>query len=373
MLPASASFQSLTAQVVARLAAEIAAGTWVGWLPGERDLTGVLRVSRKTVRKALGELTRRGVLATARGQGHRIVAPAAGRRRDTVSVGLLTLEPLERLRPFTALWIDELRALLFENDRPLALYSGHRFFSSRANRELERLVRQNPQSCWVLAHTDDRIQQWFHARGVPCVLAGSGHPGLPLPSVDLDYSAVCRHAAGLMVGRGHRRLALLVRDTQRAGDLDSAAGFLAGAARTGRRDVEAIIVRHADTAEAAHRALARIFDRPGAPTALLVAVPAFYLTVVSFLAARRLRVPHDVSLVSRDDESFLPFLTPVPARYSCRPRDYAKRLLPLVLALARGDAVPVAPQRIEPRYLPGPSLDRPGPGMQAGRPRAEAR
>ncbi len=363
MPPDSASFQSLTAQVATRLSAEIAAGTWVDWLPGERDLTGALRVSRKTVRKALAELKRRGELTTARGQGHRIVAPAAARRREATSVGLLTLDPLERLRPFTALWVDELRALLFENERALTLFSGARFFSARSDRELERLVRQHPQACWVLAHTDDRIQQWFHARGVPCVLAGSGHRGLPLPSVDLDYFAVCRHAAGLLAGRGHRRLALLVRDSQRAGDLDSVAGFLEGTERTGRRDVEARVVRHADTAEAALRALERTFDTAAPPTALLVAVPAFYLTAVSFLAARRLRVPHDVSLISRDDESFLPFLNPVPARYSCRPRDFAKRLLPLVLALARGQTVATGPQRIEPRFLPGPSLGRRGPAL----------
>jgi LacI family transcriptional regulator len=356
MPPDVPAFKSLTAQVAHRIALEIDAGTWVDWLPGERALTETLRVSRKTIRKALAQLQRDGRIATLHGQGHRITAPVPPVPGATRSVGLLTLDPLENLRPFTALWVDELRALLFENRLTLALFSGHRFFSTRADLELSRLVRQNPQSCWVLAHTDERIQQWFHARGVPCILAGSGHRGLLLPSVDLDYFAVCRHAVGVMTRHGHRRLAMLLRDSQRAGDLDSAAGFLDGAKSVGRADVEARVIRHPDTVESTLTALGRLFSRPSPPTALLIAHPAHYLTTVSFLAARGQRVPDDVSLISRDTESFLSYLTPTPARYSCSPRVYAKRLLPLVLRLTHGEAVPHGPQRIEPQFIRGPSL-----------------
>jgi len=356
MPPDAPAFKSLTSQVTHRMMLEIEAGTWVEWLPGERALSETLRVSRKTIRKALAQLQLEGRIETQHGQGHRIIAPARPARTPANSVGLLTLDPLENLRPYTALWVDELRALLFENRMSLALFSGHRFFSARADIELARLVRQKPQACWVLAHTDGRIQRWFHAHGVPCILAGSVHRGLELPSVDLDYFAVCRHAVGVMVRHGHRRIALLLRDSERAGDLDSAAGFVDGAGRLGRTDVEAQVVRHADTVEATLNALARLFSRPAPPTAVLIAHPAHYLTAVSFLADRGLRVPRDVALISRDDESFLSYLTPTPARYSCRPRTYAKRLLPLAIKLAQGVTVPRDPQRIVPQYIRGPSL-----------------
>lgn len=354
----SSAFKSLAAQVTQRIAHEIAAGTWIDWLPGERALTETLRVSRKTVRKALGQLQRDGLITTQHGQGHRIVAPARSGRDGSRSVGLVTLDPLEQLRPFTALWVDELRALLFENGMNLALFSGPRFFSARSDLELARLVRQNPQCCWVLAHSNERIQQWFHRHEVPCILAGSGHRGLLLPSVDLDYFAVCRHAVGVMTRLGHRRLGLLLRHTQRAGDLDSEAGFLAGARSVGRPDVEPVIARHADTVEATLHALAGLFGRAAPPTALLIAHPAHYLTTVSFLAGRGLRVPADVSLISRDSETFLSYLVPTPARYSCTPRTYARRLLPNVLKLAQGDTVPPGAQRIEPQFIRGPSLAR---------------
>lgn len=352
-------YQSLTAQVTTRLEGEIAAGTWVDWLPGERALTDALHVSRKTIRHALAQLKRDGRITTVSGQGHRIVAGPRAVRRPSDSVGLLTLNSLEDLRPFTALWIDELRSLLFANRTRLATFSGHRFFTGRADTELARLVRQNPQACWVLAHTDARIQQWFCEQRVPCIVAGSSPRGVPLPNVDLDYFAVCRHAVGAMTRHGHRRLAFLLRESERAGDIASDAGFVDGARSSGHRDVEAVVMRHGGTVDAVLRALARLFDRAIPPTALLVGDPTHYLTTISFLAQRGLQVGREVSLISRASDSFLGYLTPAPAHYACSPRTYAKRLLPAVLTLAQGGEVATGARRIVPPFIPGPSLARP--------------
>ena len=70
-------------------------------------------------------------------------------------------------------------------------------------------------------------------------------------------------------------------------------------------------------------------------------------------------MPHDVSLVSRDSDPFLSYLTPTPARYTLSPKTYAKRLFPLVLALVRGEAIAHRELRIEPKFVPGPSLAAP--------------
>src|SRR4051812_29270660 len=158
-------YQSLPLQVAGRIAAEIAKGTWGGWLPGERTLAKNLQVGRKTLRKALAHLQREGALETRHGQGHRIVsstASTADQDGSTVSVGLLTSQALEHLRPFTALWVDELRSLLFGNGVRFETFTGQRFFTARPEKALGRLVQQNPQTCWILAHSNERIQHWFH-------------------------------------------------------------------------------------------------------------------------------------------------------------------------------------------------------------------
>ncbi len=365
MSSAPQKYQSLTAQVAERIAAEIKNGTWGNWLPGERTLTKTLQTSRKTLRKALAQLKREGTIRTRHGLGHEIRGAAGSAPSLTGAgegtVGLLTPESLENLRPYTALWVDELRALLFESGAKLTTFSGHRFFTGRPEKALARLVEQNPQRCWVLAHSNERIQQWFHEKRVPCIIAGSSHPGLPLPNVDLDYFAVCRHAAGAMLRLGHRRVALFMKQSERAGDLESQRGFEDGVRTSRHPDAESIIVQHNGTVDGAYRVLARVFTSQSPPTALLVAQSAFYLTTIAFLAERGLRVPKAVSLMCREDDTFLAYLKPAPARYSCNPKVYAKRLALQVELCFRGETGGNLIHRIEPRYLSGASLG-PAPG-----------
>jgi DNA-binding LacI/PurR family transcriptional regulator len=352
-------YQSLPTQVAARISGLIQEGTWGEWLPGERDLAKTLQVGRKTLRKALGHLQREGTIATQHGLGHRIVPPRGPRRSPPPadeSVGLLTPDSLENLRPYTALWVDELRALLSEMGVRLVGFSGHRFFSGKPDKALARLVEQNPQKCWVLAHSNERIQHWFHERRIACIIAGSSHPGLPLPNVDLDFFAICRHAVGAMLRLGHRRLAFLARESQRAGDLESERGFEDSIARSTHRGLESLVMHHDGTVDGAYRALGRLFSLAAPPTAVLVAQSTFYLTTVAFLAERGLRVPNDVSLICREDDAFLSYLKPAPARYSCNPRTYAKRLLLQLQMSFAGEIGAHTLHRIEPKFIPGASL-----------------
>ncbi|MBL9216012.1 MAG: substrate-binding domain-containing protein [Opitutaceae bacterium] len=363
------NYHSLAAQVAARIAHDIGNGTWVNSLPSERTLAELLRVSRKTVRKSIAQLQRDGVIKTSHRLGHRIVGPAAPAARPDQSIGLLTPEALDQMPSRTALWVDELRALLFERGIRLTAFSSCRFFSRGAGEALRRLVAQNPQTCWVLTHSTESLQRWFYERGIPCIVAGSGHHGVPLPNIDLDYFAVCRHAVGAMLRHGHRRLAFFVQQSQRGGDLESEAGFLDGVQRSGHPEVESVVTRHDGTVEGAWRMLSRLFDSPSPPTALLIAKPAFYLTAITFLADRGLRVGEQVSLISRDHDSFLSYLRPSPAGYMVSPRTYAKRLFPLVLAYTRNQPIAQPGQRIEPKFVPGGSRaaqPRPRPSAPQG-------
>ncbi|MES2696650.1 MAG: substrate-binding domain-containing protein [Verrucomicrobiota bacterium] len=361
MIESRTRYQSLSVQVASRLIAEIQKGTWDEWLPGERTLTQTLQTSRKTLRKALAQLHREGTIETQRGFGHKILSakPRRATKATTeMSVGLITPESLENLRPYTALWVDELRTLLFGKGVRLATFSGHRFFSSKPEKALARLVEHNPQTCWVLAHSNEHHQRWFHDRRIPCVVAGSSHNGLPLPSVDLDNFAVCRHAVGEMLRLGHRRVALLAKRSSRAGDIESERGFEDGVRASPQHAIESLIVRHDGTVDGAYRALGSLFSLAAPPTAVLVAQSAFYLTTIAFLAERGLRVPSRVSLVSRDDDTFLAYLKPAPARYSCNPKVFAKRLLMQLQLCFEGEGGHTL-HRIEPKFIAGGSLAAP--------------
>lgn len=349
-------YLTLASQVAARILQEIDDGTWVDRLPAERALVANLKVSRKTLRKALDELRRDGYFGPAGRWGRTITRHSADATpKPSNSVALLTPEPLEQLRPYTAMWIDGLRSMLFERGYRLLTFSGHAYFSQRRSDSLSRLVRQSPQACWVLMRSSSSAQRWFHQQGVPCIVAGSCHRGISLPNLDLDYHAICRHAAIALYRHGHRHIAFLNRQSQRAGDLESEAGFLEGAASVG---ADAVIARHNGTVVGAYKQLTRLFKWTP-PTALLVNNPAFYLTTVAFLAERGLRVGRDVSLVSHDNDDFLSYLRPMPARYSVNPYLYARRLMTMLLQRIAGQAPNPLAQRIAPDFQPGESLAQP--------------
>jgi len=106
-------------------------------------------------------------------------------------------------------------------------------------------------------------------------------------------------------GSGTARIALLNRETRRAGDVDSEAGFLEGVKASSVQDVTADAAYHRDDVDTVARALARLLDRKNPPTALVVSNSYAYLATTSLLAQRGLRIPRDISLISRDDDPFL--------------------------------------------------------------------
>lgn len=351
--------QSLVAQTVAFLHAQLDHGEWRDWLPSERALCQQLQISRNTLRSGLAELRKEGRIRAVHGAGNRIVdrVRATGRTKPQArDVALLAPEPIERLRPVQSLWIDEMRALLSERDVKLRVFHGPQYFGANAGPALQKLVTRNPHGCWILMLAGEKVQRWFGRNDVPAIVAGSTYAGVDLPFRDLDHRAICRHAAGALLGLGHRRLALFTQKSPRAGDLESEAGFNEAVQRSPHADASALVIHHDGTPAGIARALERLRHIEAAPTGLLVLQPHFYLAVASRLAQAGVRIPQDMSLISRDDDPFLAFVVPAPARYPARPHVMAKSLLRPVLELLAGEPVTQRAARIMPEFFRGETL-----------------
>lgn len=348
---------SLTSQTADILREGIRQGVWRDRLPGERALCEKYQISRNTLRAALGQLQRDKLIQAMHGSGNRILTKPrkiAGRLRS-YDVGLLSPEPLERLRPTQTLWIDELRAMLSERDCRLHVFHGRQYFRSNPGSALQRLIAENRRSCWILTLSNAAIQRWFAKHKVPSVVAGSVHMGLDLPYRDLDHRAMCRHAAGVMLGLGHRKLALVIAKSQLAGDLESESGFVDGVQKSPQNEAEAFICRHDGSVEGIGRALRRLMGQNPAPTAILVANAYHYLAVVSRLTQLGRRVPQDVSVISRDDDPFLSYLAPAPARYALSSHRLAKSLLEPVLELLENRPTTIQALHLMPEFSQGES------------------
>lgn len=352
--------QSLVNQTAGILRAEILKKTWTDSLPGERSLCETLQVSRNTLRTALAQLRREGIVRSVQGSANRILTKprAKGKRLRSRDVALLAPEALERLRPSQTLWIDELRAMLSERECRLHVFHGRQYFRASPGRALRKLVDRHPHGCWILMLSNESVQRWFESQRVPAIVAGSVHGDIDLPFRDLDHRAMCRHAAGVLLAQGHRQLALFMARSDYAGDRESESGFFEGVRQSSHPNATATLAHHDGTKRGMRAVLQRLVSRKEPVSAILVANAYHYLTVVTSLTQMGLRVPEDMSVVSRDEDRFLSFLVPEPARYETSPREMAKALVHPVIELLEEGLPASAGSRLMPEFIRGESITK---------------
>src|SRR5688572_18885128 len=237
--------RSLAADVADLLRAYLREKRWRTRLPGERALAQALHISRGTLRAALATLEREGTLRAAPGSGRDIVLSRRTRARQrSRSVGLLLPGALQEMRPTLVLWVEALRSELFDAGTRLVVHEGERLYSGNVGSSLTRFISANPNDCWILVLSTPSIQRWFAEHRQPCLVAGSCHPGVDLPSIDLDHAGIGRHAAGMFLAHGHRRVALLSARPRTAGDHVLADAFTHAFAASGHDDAEAREIIH---------------------------------------------------------------------------------------------------------------------------------
>ncbi len=350
--------ESLVHQLAASLRNEIRLGVWSECLPGERVLCKTYQVSRNTVRAAIYRLKTEGVLASIQGTGTRIVGtPQVKCKPKRASViGLITSREIERVRPSTLIWIDELRERLFEAAFLLKIYQGRQYFEGEFEPVLESLQRRHNHSCWLLLKSSNRMQEWFSEKHIPCVVVGSTFAGVALPSVDLDYRALCRHAVGSMISLGHRHICMFTPENKRPGDLEGEVGFLEGLEMSQRRDIEVTIIRHGNDVRQISSTIEGLLTPHTRPTSILVARSYVYLTFVSRMAQLGLKVPDDISVICREADPFFRFVTPKPTHYFVDPITYARKLLYTIMGVVDGNVSGDEQTLILPEISPGKSL-----------------
>src|SRR5688572_6104045 len=103
---------SLVAETVNVMRRAIQSGMWRDYLPGERTLCTMWQISRPTLRSALDVLRREKMIEVGHGRRTRVLVKSTARRLKTLTVGLLSPEPLHEMPPFVTLWMSELRGQL---------------------------------------------------------------------------------------------------------------------------------------------------------------------------------------------------------------------------------------------------------------------
>lgn len=202
----------------------------------------------------------------------------------------------------------------------------------------------------------DPVHQWFSNHGLPTIVVGSCDESVHLPSIDLDYHAVCRHAAGQLLAKGHERIGLIVPDRNIAGDMASEAGFLEAVEISRQDNVQPMVIKHDATPEGLYRRLESCFNRGALPTGLVVAMPLGILTTLSFLQNHNLRVPNEISLIARDHTPMLDAIIPKIAGYRFHRSRMVRQISQLVIQAATQGGIPFNERKLIPDFDAGKSI-----------------
>lgn len=351
---------SLVAQTLDLLRSSIQSGIWQAHLPSEASLCAKYQVSRSTLRQALTQLTREGYVKGGQGRRRRIVKKTKIQTdRELQTVAFLTPYALHELPTYMLYSLDELRDHLFEAGLRLEVHVRQNVYSARPDKALEELIHTARPAAWILYHSTPQMQRWFTIRGLPCVVCGSLHVGNQLPSIDVDYRATCRHAAQLLLARGHRRIALLMPDSNLAGDVESQSGFMEAAreAPSGKADLK--IIQHQRTVAHQCKVIDRLMKSSQRPTSIIVTHPNHALTTMGYLMKHQIHLPGQVSLISRDDDHFFSYVVPSVARYSVSTTLFCRKICRIALELVQSGSVSLHTHRLLPEFIQGETLDAP--------------
>ena len=347
----------LVEAVVQRLRESICRGEFGEYLMAERSLSQALGVSRPTLRAALGVLEAEGLLERSGSRGERrVFQPSAqdalaSKRVRLLQNGSPACNQGEQIR-----MLQVVSDLLQEMGATFSVITRQACFSGRPERALARLVADCPADLWIVHLSTRAMQRWFANQGHPCLVLGSSWEETGLSSLDVDYSALCRHAAGMLLGRGHRQLAVLYPESPRRGDSNGLEAFREAVDSSPTQGAHCRMYAHQPGIDGICRAVDSILRQQPMPDGWLVFGADTYFTVFSHLFRKGVSVGDRISLICRNYDPMFDALTPGVAHYrrdSQQSRRYLSRLLKTLLGVpgARRETL-----RIGPAFVDGGSL-----------------
>lgn len=353
------AFPSRAAQAASLIRERIRAGNWHKKLPAQRALARQLGISRRSLGPALAELEREGLLLNRLQAGTFIVRKRPIKARGDISVGIVLASNHPRLDYKQIAYLYEMRRIFDSRKIRTELHQLSVPATNRVPLRFKKLIRETAHHCWILVSPTAGMESWCQQHQTPAVVLGAGNETGGLPGVGRDVYALCRHAAGEMLRRGHRNLALILPKGEKGEDIQSRLGFEDGIRHSPHSDARFTFEYHDMTLQGVCQLADRMLERADRPTAWLVCRQGHFLTIMTHLLDRQIRVPEHISLINRDSESLMGEIVPEPTRYVLELDALAQKCAHLALKIISGHSLPGERLRLMPVFHPGRTL---GPG-----------
>ncbi|MEJ6699779.1 MAG: substrate-binding domain-containing protein [Akkermansiaceae bacterium] len=271
-----------------------------GTMPGVLPLAADLGVNHKTVKAALKQLEKEGLLVS-QGPGRRrkIKLPEELAKPPTLRVAILCYEQSDQSQDYLTNCKNKLET------------AGHTVFYAPSHlteikmdvRRLARMVKKTEADAWVVLGGTREVLQWFMQQKIP-VFADSGRRRkLKIAGIGPDHVPALTEATRRLIDLGHQRIVLLdsLYKVSEPGTIGAA--FLDALSAAGITTSSYNMPGWEGGLEGLYAYLDSSFQRTS-PTAIIAGSGANYFATQSFLVNRGIRVPQDLSLICVDNDPY---------------------------------------------------------------------
>jgi len=346
--------QPLVEQTATHLREGLQSGRWVGQLPGVPQLVKELVVSKHIIRAALGVLEKEGWIEEG-GVGRRrtiVLQRNATTVHRTLRIGVMLYVPLVEEDALTTTILLEVRHQI-EMAGHICVFSERNLTQMKDDlTRISRCVKTTAADAWIVFGGSLPVVEWFVAQPFPVFAFGGRFENLPVASSATRIAPAIESAVNALVERGHRRIVLLAETVLRKPTpIPSLESYLVFLESHGIAATDYNLPHFEDTAEGLDNCLDGLF-RLTPPTALIVNQASQCVAVFSFLTRHRLRVPHDVSVISMIMDPVFNLCMPPLDHFGVQSEKHIARIARWVDGVAKGRPVKRQTQ-FHTEYVPG--------------------